>query len=95
MRDRYIDIPSHLRSYIVDQDYNSYTSINHSCWKFIMEISQIFFKDHAHESYLEGLQKTGITIDCIPSIIDMDEKLKEIGFDAYSVKKLRADVTLK
>ena len=78
MKDRYIDIPSHLRSYIVDQDYASYTYINQSCWEFIMGISKDFFKDHAHESYLEGLEKTGITIDRIPSISDMDEKLKKI-----------------
>ena len=55
MEDRYAEIPIHLRSYIVDQDYTSYTSINHSCWKFIMQISKDFFKNHAHKSYLEGL----------------------------------------
>ena len=86
MKDRYIDIPSHLQSYIVDQDYASYTSINHSCWEFIMEISKDFFKDHAHESYLEGLEKTGIIIDCIPSISDMDGKLKKIGWRAVPVR---------
>ena len=86
IKDRYIDIPSHLRSYIVDQDYNSYTAINHSCWKFIMEISKNFFKNHAHKSYIEGLQKTGITIDHIPRIIDMDQKLKEIGWRAVPVR---------
>ena len=72
MKDKYSDIPNHLKSYIVDQNYDSYTSIDHSCWKFIMEISKDFFKVHAHKSYLKGLQKTGITINRIPRISDMD-----------------------
>ena len=42
-----------------------------------MKISKDFFKDYAHESYLEGLKQTGITIDRIPRISDMDKKLKE------------------
>ena len=86
MKDRYSDIPNHLKSYIVDQNYDSYTSIDHSCWKFIMEISKDFFKVHAHKSYLEGLQKTGITINRIPRISDMDNKLKEIGWRAVPVR---------
>ena len=86
MEDKYLDIPSHLRSYIVDQDYTSYTSINHSCWKFIMKISQDFFKDYAHKSYMEGLEKTGITINKIPRISDMDKKLKKIGWRAVPVR---------
>ena len=86
MKNKYSDIPSHLRSYIVDQDYTSYTSIDHSCWKFIMEISKKFFKEHAHQSYMEGLDKTGITIDSIPKISDMDKKLKKIGWRAVPVR---------
>ena len=86
MRDNYPSIPNHLESYIVNQDYNSYTSINHSCWKFIMTISKSFFKDHAHESYLEGLEKTGITINTIPRISDMDNKLRKIGWRAVPVR---------
>jgi len=86
MKDRYLDIPNHLQEYIVDQDYDSYTAINHACWKFIMQISKSFFKNHAHPSYLDGLKKTGITIDRIPSISDMDDKLKGIGWRAVPVR---------
>ncbi len=86
MKNNHSSIPSHLKSYIVDQDYNAYTSINHSCWKFIMNISKDFFKDHAHKSYLEGLEKTGITINKIPKISDMDKKLRKIGWRAVPVR---------
>ena len=85
-RYRYKDIPQHLQSYIVDQDYDSYTIINHYCWRFIMKISKEFFKDNAHSSYINGLEKTGISMDTIPRISDMDEKLKKIGWRAVPVR---------
>tara|TARA_Y100001970_G_C14218885_1_gene851383 strand:- start:1140 stop:2720 length:1581 start_codon:yes stop_codon:yes gene_type:complete len=51
-----------------------------------MKISKDFFKDHAHQSYLAGLDATGITIDRIPKISDMDKKLKKIGWRAVPVR---------
>ena len=86
INERYTNIPKHLQKYIVDQDFNSYTIINHFCWKFIMSISKEFFKDHAHRSYIEGLDKTGISMKHIPKISDMDDKLSEIGWRAVPVR---------
>lgn len=39
----------------------------------------------AHESYVDGLQKTGISIDQIPSMYGMNRILKEIGWAAVAV----------
>jgi len=39
----------------------------------------------AHESYLEGLQKTGISVECIPSLEDMNKFLAQIGWAAVTV----------
>ena len=39
----------------------------------------------AHNSYLEGLQKTGISIENIPSMYGMNRILKEIGWAAVAV----------
>ena len=86
MEDRYSSVPSHLKQYIVSQDYSEYTSIDHACWRFIMEISINFFKDHAHIAYLDGLLNTGVSTNCIPRIEDMDEKLNEIGWRAVPVR---------
>ena len=36
-----------------------------------------FFEKHAHHSYVNGLEKTGITIDKIPRVDEMDKKLSE------------------
>ena len=57
------DIPQYLRKYIVSQNYDDYSIVDHYVWSFIMGISVPFFKKYAHSSYLIGLQETGITID--------------------------------
>ena len=79
-------IPPHLRQYIVDQDYAKYSEVDHAVWRFIIRISIDFFEDHAHKSYLDGLNKTGISINRIPSIDDMDRKLSEFGWGAVCVR---------
>ena len=61
-------IPNHLKKYTVEQDYKHYTYIDQACWRFIMKISINFFKNHADKTYIQGLEKTGITIDRIPKI---------------------------
>ena len=80
------NLPKHLKQYIVDQEYERYTIIDHRVWKFIMDISIPFFKKHAHSSYYDGLNKTGITFDKIPSIKDMNEKMSKIGWGAVPVR---------
>ena len=79
-------VPTHLQQYIVDQQYERYTIIDHKVWAFIMDISIPFFKKYAHSSYFEGLNKTGITFEKIPSIKSMNEKMSKIGWGAVPVR---------
>ena len=79
-------IPPPLRKFIVEQNYENYTAIDHAVWRFIMRISKSFFEKHAHVSYLDGLKKTGITIDRIPHVNDMDYKLSQFGWGAVCVR---------
>ncbi len=79
-------IPKHLKQYIVNQDYERYSIIDHKVWSFIMGISIPFFKKHAHQSYYDGLHKTGITFDKIPSIKTMNKKMSKIGWGAVPVR---------
>lgn len=80
------NIPNHLKQYVVDQNYERYTIIEHKVWSFIMDISIPFFKKHAHHSYYDGLKKTGISFDKIPSISDMNKKLSNFGWGAVAVR---------
>ena len=74
-----------LEKYIVDQDYSKYTFEDQSVWRYIMKQLKSFLAENAHSSYLEGLEKTGITIDQIPRISDMSEKLQKLGWKAVPV----------
>ena len=64
-------IPSHLKKYTIEQNYKQYTYIDQACWRFIMNISINFFQNHADKVYIEGLKKTGITINKIPRILSL------------------------
>ena len=79
-------IPNHLHRYIVEQNYDNYTQIDQACWRFIMKISLAFFKDNADKTYLKGLQKTGITIDKIPKINNINKTLSKLGWGAVCVR---------
>ena len=79
-------IPSHLKKYVVEQNYDQYTDIDQACWRFIMKISVDFFKSNADKTYIVGLNKTGITIDRIPKIKSINKKLIDFGWRAVCVR---------
>ncbi len=78
-------LPKYLKQFIVDQNYDSYTQQDHAIWRYVMRQNINFLKDHAHQAYLEGLSRTGIGIDKIPSIEEMNEILGKIGWAAVTV----------
>ncbi|NBT59634.1 phenylalanine 4-monooxygenase, partial [bacterium] len=78
-------IPEYLRKYCKAQDYGRYTPREHSTWRYILRQAQDFFKDHAVPIYLEGLKKTGVSLEQIPKISDMDKCLREFGWGAVGV----------
>lgn len=78
-------LPAHLRQYIKPQNYEEYTSINQAVWRYVMRKNVDYLGKVAHESYLDGLQKTGISIDNIPSMYGMNRILQEIGWAAVAV----------
>lgn len=78
-------LPAHLHRYVVDQDYGRYTPEDQAVWRFIMRQLKDFLSTHAHECYLDGLKKTGITVDQIPSIESIDRHLEKFGWGAVPV----------
>ncbi|QHI36812.1 Phenylalanine-4-hydroxylase [Kordia antarctica] len=78
-------LPPHLQQYIKPQNYDDYSAINQAVWRYVMRKSVSFLSTVAHDSYLSGLQKTGISIDEIPSMYGMNRILKEIGWAAVAV----------
>lgn len=78
-------LPSHLKQFIKPQDYSEYTPINQAVWRYVMRKNVDHLSKVAHESYLDGLQKTGLEIDAIPNMYGMNRILKEIGWAAVAV----------
>jgi len=78
-------LPPHLKQFIKPQNYELYTPINQAVWRYVMRKNVDYLSKVAHESYLEGLEKTGISIEEIPSMYGMNRILKEIGWAAVAV----------
>ncbi len=78
-------LPPHLKQYIKPQNYAQYTPINQAVWRYVMRKNVDYLSRVAHESYVDGLKKTGISIDEIPSMYGMNRILKEIGWAAVAV----------
>ncbi len=78
-------LPKHLKQFIKAQDYSDYTPINQAVWRYVMRKNVNYLSKVAHSSYLEGLKKTGIEVDNIPSMYGMNRILSEIGWAAVAV----------
>ena len=78
-------LPAHLKQFIIPQNYDQYTPINQAVWRYVMRKNVDYLSKVAHHSYLDGLKKTGISIEAIPNMYGMNRILKEIGWAAVAV----------
>ncbi len=78
-------VPAHLREFVVVQDYDAYDEIDQAVWRFTMLQAFNQLKHSAHESYVKGLAQTGLSIDRIPRVEEMDRCLSEFGWGAVAV----------
>ncbi|HAC15115.1 MAG TPA: aromatic amino acid hydroxylase [Bacteroidetes bacterium] len=78
-------IPSYLRQFVVKQHYDEYTPQDHAVWRYVMNRNLDFLAKVAHPAYITGLQKTGINLEQIPHIDEMNDKLSKIGWKAVVV----------
>ncbi len=78
-------LPSHLKQYIKPQNYEDYSAIDQAVWRYVMRKNVDYLSTVAHKSYVEGLKKTGISVDHIPNMYGMNRILKEIGWAAVAV----------
>ncbi len=78
-------LPKHLLQFIKPQNYEAYSAIDQAVWRYVMRKNVDFLSKVAHESYLEGLKQTGISIDNIPNMYGMNRILKNIGWAAVAV----------
>lgn len=78
-------IPAHLRQHVVEQDYSAYDEVDQAVWRFVLLQLYDHLKDTAHPAYTDGLAQTGISVERIPRIEEMDACLSEYGWGAVVV----------
>jgi phenylalanine-4-hydroxylase len=78
-------LPAYLRQFIKPQNYDDYSAIDQAVWRYAMRKNVDYLSTVAHESYLKGLDITGISVDKIPNMYGMNRILKEIGWAAVAV----------
>jgi phenylalanine-4-hydroxylase len=81
-------IPAHLKPFVAKQHYDAYSPIDHAVWRYVMKQNHHFLEDVAHEAFTTGLKSSGINIDRIPKVSEMNEKLGKIGWGAVIVDGL-------
>jgi len=79
-------LPAHLRRYVVAQDYAAYTPRDQAVWRHVLRRLTSHLAGKAHESYLPGLAATGISLERIASLDEMNEKLAAVGWSAVAVR---------
>ena len=78
-------LPKHLFQYVHPQNYEQYSPIDQAVWRYVMRRNIDYLSMVAHDSYLEGIQKTGISLEHIPSMYGMNRILQDIGWAAVAV----------
>ncbi len=79
-------LPPYLRRFVVTQDYGAYTPRDHAVWRHILRRLTAHLRDRAHPRYLAGLAATGIEVERIPSLDEMNAKLSRVGWSAVAVR---------
>lgn len=78
-------VPKHLQKYVVDQQYEKYTPIDHAVWRYVMRQNHHFLKDTAHDAYVDGLKASGIKIESIPNVDEMNTSLSPYNWGAVNI----------
>jgi phenylalanine-4-hydroxylase len=78
-------VPPHLRAWVVGQDYDAYRPEDQATWREILGRLAAHLAGRAHPRYLAGLAETGIALDRIPSLDEMNERLARLGWSAVGV----------
>src|SRR5690349_18849261 len=78
-------VPPHLRQFVVEQDYARYTGVDQAVWRFVLLQTRARLLETAHAAYRTGFEATGISVERIPSIAEMNERLSRSGWGAVCV----------
>ncbi len=78
-------LPPHLAKYVVTQNVDAYSLVDHAVWRFITRQLLRVLRHRAHRSYADGFEQVGLCTDHIPCIADLNEHLSRFGWGAVPV----------
>src|SRR5437868_333763 len=78
-------VPPHLRRFVVQQDYARYDAVDQAVWRFVLLQTHARLVETAHPAYRDGLAATGLSVERIPSIDEMNDRLGRFGWGAVCV----------
>lgn len=78
-------LPAHLQPFVAIQDYSAYSPRDHAVWRFLLHQLRYSLRDSAHPTYFDGLAKTGIGLEAIPRIEEINLCLNKLGWQAVAV----------
>src|SRR6185436_13552269 len=78
-------VPAHLRRFVVEQDYAAYNAVDQAVWRFVLLQTHSRLLETAHPAYRDELAKTSISVEHIPSIAEMNDKLGRFDWSAVCV----------
>ncbi len=78
-------VPPHLRRFVVQQDYAQYDAVDQAVWRFVLLQTHARLVESAHPAYRRGLAATGISVERIPDIGEMNDCLARFGWGAVCV----------
>ncbi|MBT5923465.1 MAG: aromatic amino acid hydroxylase [Cellvibrionales bacterium] len=79
------NLPSHLQPFAALQHYQRYNARDHAVWRFLLHQLRQNLAQTAHAVYIDGLTRTGISLEAIPRIEDINSCLEKLGWHAVVV----------
>ncbi|KEO82810.1 aromatic amino acid hydroxylase [Tumebacillus flagellatus] len=86
-------IPAHLRPFVVEQDYPRYTPVDQAVWRYVLRQNSAFLSEKGYGSYRDGLAFTGMSVERIPRVEEMNEVLAPHGWGAVAIDGFIPSVT--
>lgn len=79
------EVPLHLKPFVLEQLYDQYTAVDHAVWRYVIRQNWRQLSQTAHEGYLRHFFETGMTMDRIPDLREMNKRLVPCGWRAVCV----------
>jgi phenylalanine-4-hydroxylase len=79
-------LPPHLARFTVPQEWDRYTPRDHAVWRHVLRRLARHLAAVADPRYLGGLAATGIGLEAIPDLDEMNPRLERVGWSAVAVR---------